>query len=118
MLLLSWYALYSLIFFLIVARLTSFQIEHLFQLFLGALILGLSNFLLVPLLLGLGLRMKAMSFTLLAFVMNFLIFNLTTGLIDEFNEESWVTALFGALIFSFLQLEDDLSDPLRRNLIT
>lgn len=95
-----------------------FRLENLIHLILGALIIGILNFIITPLLLALNLRIKVSSMAIFTFLINLLILNLTTGLIDDFSYVSLSAALFGAGLLAFFQVFLDYRDPDRRNLIT
>ncbi|MFP5385663.1 MAG: phage holin family protein [Bacteriovoracia bacterium] len=113
----------SLVFFAVIVFFTavllpSFQIEHVFQLIPAIFLGGLLNFILAPLLLAMGLRLKPPSLGMIAFIFNFLFLNIATGLIDEFGVKSWECALFGSVLLSFFQLLINIRDPARKNLLT
>jgi putative membrane protein len=97
--------------------LQNFQIESLVQLSVGVIILGLINFIIAPMLLMLKVRPGIFTLGFVTFLMNFLVLNVTTGLIDSFGIDSWVAALFGAVLMSFFQIYLDQKDPMRRKLI-
>ena len=97
--------------------LQNFEIESLLQLSIGVIILGFINFIIAPMLLMLKVRPGIFTLGFVTFIINFLILNVATGLIDSFGVDSWVAALFGAVLMSFLQIYLDQKDPMRRKLI-
>lgn len=115
---LTWSLIFSFLLLIFAAFLIQdFQIESLPQVFVAGIILGILNFIIAPMLLGLGVRPGIFNLGLVAFALNFLILNIATGLIDEFGKNSWETALFGAVIMAFFQVFLDRRDPKRRKLM-
>lgn len=98
--------------------LTQFEIESLRHLFLAGLMVGLLNFIIAPMLLTLRVKPNTFNLGFTTFVLNFLMLNVSTGLIDDFGKNSWVAALFGSVILAFFQVIMDRKDPTRRKLIT
>lgn len=103
-----------LVLFLTVILVPDFQLEHSPHLIISGLILGFMNFILTPLLLSFGIRIKPPSLGIFTFIINFLFLNISTGLIDEFSIESWSAALFASGVLAFFQVFLDYFDPERR----
>jgi putative membrane protein len=83
---------------------------------LSVFLLTLMNFILTPLLLGLNVRIKVTSLGIFSFILNLLLLNLATGLIDKFSYESLNAAIFGAVLMSFFQIWLDYMDGSRRQI--
>jgi uncharacterized membrane protein YvlD (DUF360 family) len=77
--------------------------------------LGLVNFLIRPILLALGQDITVRSLGLASFLINILLLNLTTGLLDDYDLKSWTGSIFGASILTFLQVYFDAFERDREN---
>lgn len=68
------------------------------------LIIGFMNFLLRPMMVLLGIDLTYSRTLILSLVLNWPFMNVGYGLLDEFDEQSWLAAFFGALLMSFFQI--------------
>lgn len=115
---LIWSLVFSnLVLFLTALLLRDFQIESILELLIAGFMIGLLNFIIAPMLIILKARPGIFSLGFITFVLNFMVLNVSTGLIDNFGLNSWVAALFGAVIMAFFQIFLDRKDPTRRILI-
>jgi len=89
--------------FVAVLFIPGLQFEHILTIVPTCFILGLMNFLIRPMMVYLGIDVTLMKIGLFSFVMNWLLFNVGIGLLDEFDEVSWVGALFGAVLMGLIQ---------------
>jgi putative membrane protein len=94
------------------------QMPHILTLIPTTLLIGFMNFLIRPMMVMLGIDLtsgKVFGFTL---ILNWLFFNVGLGLLDEFDEQGWVGAFFGALFMAILQIIFLRIDYKRRKPIT
>jgi putative membrane protein len=89
--------------FLAVLFIPGLQFEHILTIVPTCFILGLMNFLIRPLLVFMGMDVTPARIGTFAFVMNWVLLNVGIGLVDEFDEYSWMGALFGAVLMGLLQ---------------
>ena len=93
-----------------------FEVKSIGDFSLSVLLVTFMNFILAPMLLGLGVRIKVSSLGIFSFILNLLLLNLSMGLIDEFSMDSLNAAIFGAGLLAFFQIWLDLMDGSRRQL--
>lgn len=93
-----------------------FEIRSYGDFALSIILVTFLNFILAPMLLGLGVRIKVSSLGIFSFILNLLLLNLSMGLIDEFSVESLNAAIFGAGLMAIFQIWLDLMDGTRRQL--
>lgn len=113
----------SIIFYPLIIALTAYimpgiRIENIFLLIPAVLLGALMNFILTPLLTGMRIRVSLPTLGLACFIINFLLLNITMGLLDEFGRKSWESALFGAILLSLFQVLMDSTDSSRKMLIS
>lgn len=89
--------------FLAVLFIPGLQFEHVLTIVPTCFILGLMNFLVRPLMVWMGIDVTIGKIGLFSFVLNWLLFNVGIGLLDEFDEVSWIGALFGAVLMGLIQ---------------
>jgi len=80
----------------------SIQVASLGTAFLAALVLGLINTLLRPVLILLTLPVTLLTLGLFIFVINALLFQLADALIEGFVVEGFWPALFGSIVYSLV----------------
>ncbi len=103
----------------LMAKLMSgFEVEHFPDLIIASFIIGLMNFLILPILAILRLPISYLSLFISAFLMNALLLNVSTGLIDEYDVNSWSAALLGSLLLALVQLLSNGLEEDRRKLIS
>ena len=111
-------ALYSLIVILTAFLIPDIGLKNGFHLIPAVLLGGLLNFILAPVLTGMGLKLTLLTLGIFSFIINFLILNISMGLIDDFGIRSWESAFFGSILYSFLQILLNSRDPDRRSLLS
>lgn len=103
---------------LLIARiLPGFEIEHNIDTVIACLMIGFVNFLIFPILAILRIPINFMSLFFFSIVVNILLVNVSTGLIDEFDVSSWIAAVLVALLLSVVQLVSNVLTEDRRKLI-
>lgn len=107
----------SLTLILIAQILPGFELEHFRETVLACLMIGFVNFLILPLLAILKATINIVSIFVFSFIINILILNVATGLVDEYDISSWSAAVLGALALSLVQLLSSLLTEDRRKLI-
>ena len=80
------------------------QMPHILTIIPTILIIGFMNFLLRPMMVLLGIELTYLRTMILALVLNWPFMNVGYGLLDEFDEQSWLAAFFGALLMSLFQI--------------
>ncbi|MBD3304944.1 phage holin family protein [candidate division KSB3 bacterium] len=70
--------------------------------FLTAVVLGLINLLIRPILMFLTLPINILTFGLFTFVINGLLLKLVAELIEGFTVEDWLSAILGSVLISVL----------------
>ncbi len=98
--------------------LPGFEVEHLPNLIIASFIIGAINFLILSILAILRLPISYLSLFTTSFIMNALMLNVSTGLIDEYDVNSWSAALLGALMLSLVQLLSNSLEEDRKKLIS
>lgn len=89
--------------FLAILFVPGLQFEHVLTIIPTCFILGLTNFLVRPIMVYLGIDVTIGKIGLFSFVINWILFNVGIGLLDEFDEVSWIGALFGAVLMGLIQ---------------
>lgn len=102
---------------LIAKILPGFEVEHIKETVVACLMIGFVNFLILPILAILKITINFVSIFVLTFIINILLLNVATGLIDEFDVSSWSASFLGALALSLVQLLTSLATEDRRKLI-
>lgn len=102
---------------LIAKILPGFEVEHIKETVVACLMIGLVNFLIIPILAILKITITFVSIFVLTFIINILLLNVSTGLIDEFDVSSWSAAFLGALALALVQLLSSHMTKDRRKLI-
>jgi putative membrane protein len=97
--------------------LPGFEIRDVLAVFISVLVVGFMNFLIRPILLMLRVPLNFLTVGITTFVMNALLLNVATGLIDGFDIRSWEAAIVCALILSVIQGTIDAIEPDKRKLI-
>lgn len=85
---------------------------------ISCLMIGLVNFLVRPMILLLTLPATPLTVGFFTFIINALILNLATGLVDEFGLRSWSASLLGSFILTLFRLFLDTLRSDRRKLIS
>lgn len=107
----------SAVIFLIARILPGFEIEHIIDTIIACLMIGFMNFLIFPILAILRIPINFMSLFIFSLILNILMVNVSTGLIDEFDVSSWSAAVLVALLLSVVQLLSNVLTEDRRKLI-
>ena len=103
---------------LLMARiLPGFEIEHIIDAVIACLMIGFVNFLILPILAILRIPINFKTLFFFSIVLNILMVNVSTGLIDEFDVSSWSAAVLVALLLSGVQLLSNVLTEDRRKLI-
>lgn len=97
---------------------SGFEVEHLPDFIIASFVIGFINFLILPILAILRLTITYPSLFISAFLMNAIMLNVSTGLIDEYDVSSWSAALLGAFLLSLVQLLSNSLEEDRRKLIS
>jgi putative membrane protein len=105
------------IIFLMAWILPGFEIEHIFETVIACLMIGFVNFLIFPILLILRIPIHFMSLFISSILVNILLVNVSTGLIDEYDVSSWITAIIVAILLSTVQLVSNAFTRDRRKLM-
>lgn len=93
-------------FLLLLAVFTSSQLEisHIISFVPTVFILGFMNFLIRPLMVMMGIEETPLKTGLFAFSLNWPLFNVGLGLLDAFDDQSWIGAFFLALLMAVFQV--------------
>jgi putative membrane protein len=97
------FSLASVALFLAVFFIPGLQFEHILTIVPTCFILGFMNFLIRPLLVYMGMDVTPLRIGIFSFIMNWVFFNVGIGLLDEFDEYSWIGAFFGAVLMGLIQ---------------
>lgn len=87
-----------------VAFFPQLEISHILSIVPTAFIIGFMNFLIRPSMVILGIDLTTLRIGLFSFFLNWLFFNVGFGLLDAFDDQSWIGAFFGALLMGVFQV--------------
>jgi len=82
--------------------LSGFQVANLGSALAAALVLGLVNAFIKPVMLLFSLPITILTFGLFAFVINGAVLKITANFVDGFQINSWGTAIIGAIVLSLI----------------
>ena len=82
----------------------AFDISNILAALVAVIMLGLLNLLIIPILAILRMPLNLISIGLSTLVMNALLLNIVTGLIDGFHVRSWEAAILGSFVITLLQI--------------
>jgi putative membrane protein len=94
----------TIIIFLLARLIPGFEVVDIFLTILSCLIIGFTNFLILPMLALLRIKLTVATLFFFSLVINATLLNMATGLIDNFNNHSWVAAIIGAIFLSLTQV--------------
>lgn len=100
----------ALILSLIVLLVPNVALEGPVNFVLSVFVLGLMNFLIRPMLLILRGFIAPFELSIMSFILNLLLLNVATGLIDDFDLSALSAALFGGILMMFAQILLDRLD--------
>lgn len=86
----------------------AFDISNVLAAIVAVIMLGLMNLLIMPVLALLRMPLNLLTIGLSTLVMNALLLNMVTGLIDGFNVQSWEAAIVGSFVITVLQIGMEL----------
>lgn len=92
-----------------------FDLHGMVDVSLAIILLGIMNFLVRPLLVMLSFPITLVSVGFLTFILNVLLLNVATGLIDGFNIVSWIAAIVAAILFVIAQVGGELLRQKKRS---
>lgn len=98
------FALPAFLVLLAVFTSTQLEISHIISLVPTVFILGFMNFLIRPIMIMLGMELTSLRIWLFAFALNWPFLNVGLGLLDAFDDQSWIGALFLALLMAIFQV--------------
>lgn len=81
---------------------SGFQVANLGSALAAALVLGLVNAFIKPVMLLLSLPITLLTFGLFAFVINGAVLMITANFVDGFQVNNWGTAIIGAIVLSLI----------------
>lgn len=81
---------------------SGFQVANLGSALAAALVLGLVNAFIKPVMLLLSLPITLLTFGLFAFVINGAVLKITANFVDGFQVNGWGTAIIGAIVLSLI----------------
>lgn len=81
---------------------SGFQVANLGSALAAALVLGLVNAFIKPVMLLLSLPITLLTFGLFAFVINGAVLKITANFVDGFQVNNWGTAIIGAIVLSLI----------------
>lgn len=90
---------------LLTSKLVSgFQIQGFFTACIAALLIGLANAVLWPILIFLTLPINLLTLGLFTFVVNGAILKICAAVLPGFELDSWLSAIFGSIVLSIVSL--------------
>lgn len=98
------FTLPALLLILSVLASTQLEISHIISLVPTAFILGFVNFLIRPFMVILRIDLTSFRIGIFSFILNWLFFNVGLGLLDAFDDQSWIGALFLAVLMAIFQV--------------
>ncbi len=79
------------------------EFENILTIVPTCFILGFVNFLIRPIMVMLGIDVSPVKIGIFSFFLNWFMFNVGVGLLDEFDDFSWTGAFFGAVLMGLFQ---------------